>query len=199
MRSSRNGIWLGLSMTDCVTIATIGAAFGVIAVLNEPIVHLMSAILGPYAGMALVGLFHTPGIIAFRLIGKPWAAFTCQNLFGIVQVLLGNPSGFVTLWFTSFESVGQEAVFRVLPRRLALGFTGLCAAGIASLTIALIPEYFIYGLENLAWWAWLAPKLAVGIPSVLIFAYGLSAAAIALAPEARPPADSEETERRPTD
>ena len=157
------------TVPQCVAIATIAAAFAVVALFNQILTDLARGLFGFYGSMVFTGVFQTPGILAYCLLRRRWAAFTTQNLFGFGQIALGNPAGFLVFWFTFAEAAAQELVLRAVPLRAARTWPVFAIAGVASFIGAQIPNYLIYGLGEMAWWTWLLPMLLVGIPSSILF------------------------------
>ena len=157
------------SLHRMAAIATIAAAFGVVALFNQTLTDLARGLFGFYGAMVFGGLFQCPGILAYALIQRRWVAFAAQNLFGLAQLALGNPLGLLVLSFTFAEAVAQEAVLRPTPTRLAGDWRIWALAGIASWFAAQIPNYFLFGLGDMPLWAWLLPIIVVGIPSSVIF------------------------------
>ena len=158
-----------LSMHHMAALATVAAAFGVVALFNQTLSDISRSLFGFYGAMLFGGLFQTPGILAYALIQRRWVAFAAQNLFGIAQLALGNPLGLLVLTFTFAEAVAQELVLHQVPRRLAGDWRIWAAAGVASSFGAQIPNYILFGLYEMAWWATILPIVVVGIPSSVVF------------------------------
>lgn len=152
-----------------VTIATISAAFAIVAIFGQAATDLSRAVFGFYGAMVFGGLFQVPGILAHTLLRKRWTALTTQVLFGVVQILLGSVAGFIVLWFTLSEGIFQELFFRAVPLRRADQTLVIAGAGIASWVGAQIPNYFLFGFQQMSVWAWLLPIVVVGIPSSVLF------------------------------
>lgn len=171
------------SVSDLVQMAIIAAIFGAIAIYNMVILEFLRlGALGLYGGMLVGGLFNVPGIMAYGLIRKKGVAFITQNLFGFAQLLFGNPIGFVVLWFTFAEAVGQELVFALFRYRRAGDWRVWAVAGIASAIGAQIPNYIIYGFGGMPLWSWLLPLLVTGIPSAIILPIILTKAVLRIVP-----------------
>lgn len=163
------------STSDCIVVAVVAAAFGTLALFYGVLSRIAGQVLGLYGGYLVGGLFHAPGICLAYALRKPWVAFVTQNLFGVTQLLFGNPDGAIVLWFTFFESLAQELIFFPF-RGQSHSLLTVGVAGAASLWAAQIPTYFIYSFHSMPTLAWLLPIVAVGMPSSVAFCVGLAIA-----------------------
>ncbi len=174
--------WFSFTTTDLVIIAIIAAVFGVIGVYNQLITNLLIIPFGFYGGMIVGGLFQTPGIMAYAIMKKKGASFVTQNLFGIAQLLFGNPFGFLLLLFTFSQSLGQELTFFCSKYKRAGDWKMWALAGAVSWIFAQVPNYALYGFGDMAWWSWLIPLIVVGIPSSILFPTLLTKAVLKIVP-----------------
>lgn len=164
MGSPANSASTSRALARYVSMATIAAAFAVVALFNQALTDVARAAFGFYGAMLFGGLFQTPGILAYALIGRRGTAFITQNVFGLMQLAMGNPAGFVVLWFTFAEALGQEAFLLTTPKRAYDRPWVWGGAGVASWLAAQVPNYFLFGLGEMPLWSWLLPIIVVGIP-----------------------------------
>jgi energy-coupling factor transport system substrate-specific component len=154
---------------DIVVTAVIAVAFGVVFWAWSQLYDAVgSAFNGfPPSGGVMVGMWLVPGVLGGLVVRKPGAAFFCELVASVVEMLLGNQWGLSNVVYGIFEGLAPELVFALLvyrfwrwPAALVAG----AAAGLASFCCD-----WVYSYQ--AWSAgWLTSLAVVETASGLVIA-----------------------------
>jgi energy-coupling factor transport system substrate-specific component len=137
---------LGWRTVDLLTVAFLGAAFGIAywgwdnayAVPSNAI----SAGFAPLAGL-LTGPWFMAGIVGGLVVRRPGAAFFCEVVAALVSMVPGTQWGFSTLLAGIFQGAGAEIAFAVLSYGV-FGVAAAVLAGALSAPIEIVYEWFVY-------------------------------------------------------
>jgi energy-coupling factor transport system substrate-specific component len=142
--------WLAWSTRDILSMAAMGAAFGILlALLMYP--YMLTVVLGPIVAWAWVGLYALPGFFIAYVLRRVGAAFLIAIIYALVMIPFTpyGPSMMLTgLVYAFMAEIGIAAATRYRNFSLFSMILGGVAAGIAMLIIYVIfwPESFQYPL-----------------------------------------------------
>ncbi len=145
------------STTDLLTLAVIAVAGGLLAAwIVTPLLRpasLLFAFLGPLGWISVSGLYMIAPVLAGLLVCRPGATTLYGVIQGFLEMLLGNPSGALTIVLAGLEGLGADLGFAAGRYRPSLPAAMLAGA----LGNALVVEFFIffYGYSTL-------PNIVVG-------------------------------------
>ncbi len=138
---------------DVVIAAVVGVAFGVVFWAWTQFYDVTTPAftsIPPVQGI-VVGMWLVPGVLGGLIIRKPGAAFFCELVASIVEMLLGNQWGMTNALYGVFEGLAPELVFAAfLYRRWNLPTALLASIG-AGLTSAALDWFYSYAYYSYAW------------------------------------------------
>jgi len=148
---------MGWRTVDLLTIAFLGAAFGVAYwgwdLGYEGPSNLVSAAFPPLAGL-VVGPWFMAGVVGGLVVRRPGAAFACEVVAALVSMLPGTKWGTGTLLAGLLQGAGAELAFALLGYG-AFGVGAAALAGALSAPLEIFYEWHAYYAD----WDW-AYKLA---------------------------------------
>lgn len=151
---------MGWRTVDLLTVAFLGAAFG-IAYWGWGIAYVapseaLTAIFPPLAG--IVGApWLMAGVVGGLVIRRPGAALLCEVIAALVSMLPGTKWGFTTLISGILQGLGAEIAFLILAYG-AFGLGAAMLAGALSAPLEAVYEWFVY------WTDWgMGYKLIYGV------------------------------------
>ena len=138
---------------DVVVGAVIAVAFGVVfwgwSQLYDAVSPAFNAV--PPANGLLVGMWLVPGVLGGLVIRKPGAAFFCELVAAIVEMLLGNQWGTTNVIYGVFEGLAPELVFAAVFYRAWKLPPVLIAGAAAGLADFFCDWFYAYPNYSLAW------------------------------------------------
>jgi energy-coupling factor transport system substrate-specific component len=154
---------------DVVVAAVIAVAFGVVfwawAQFYDATTPAFKSI--PAAEGIMVGMWLVPGVLGALIVRKPGAAFFCELVAAMVEMLMGSQWGLTDVVYGVFEGLAPELVFAAflyrrwnLPTALLAG----AAAGVADVCL----DWF-YAYPNVAI-AWIVAYAAAAVLSCVVLA-----------------------------
>ncbi|QGN58726.1 ECF transporter S component [Nostocoides sp. HKS02] len=151
---------LGWRTVDLLTVAFLGAAFG-IAYWGWGLAYLAPATALGNLFPPLQGLTGGPwlmaGVVGGLVIRRPGAALLCEVIAALVEMLPGSQWGFTALISGILQGLGAELAFVVLGYG-AFGIGAALLAGALSAPFEAVYEWFVY------WTDWgMAYKLVYGV------------------------------------
>jgi energy-coupling factor transport system substrate-specific component len=138
---------------DVVVAAVIAVAFGVVfwawAQFYDATSPAFTSI--PAAEGIMVGMWLVPGVLGALIIRKPGAAFFCELVAAIVEMLMGSQWGLTDVLYGVFEGLAPELVFAAfLYRRWNLS-TALLAAAAAGVADVCLDWFYSYPNVAIVW------------------------------------------------
>lgn len=151
---------LGWRTVDILTIAFLGAAFG-IAYWGWGLAYQAPATALANVFPPLQGVTGAPwlmaGVVGGLVVRRPGAALACEVIAALVEMIPGNQWGFTSLVSGILQGAGAEIAFLVLGYG-AFGIGAALLAGALSAPLEAIYEWFVY------WTDWgMAYKVVYGI------------------------------------
>jgi energy-coupling factor transport system permease protein len=148
---------------DVVVAAVIAVAFGVVfwawAQFYDATTPAFKSI--PAAEGIMVGMWLVPGVLGALIIRKPGAAFFCELVAAIVEMLMGSQWGLTDVMYGIFEGLAPELVFAAfLYRRWNLP-TALLAGAAAGVADVCLDWFYSYPNVAIVW------ILAYGVAAVV--------------------------------
>ena len=143
---------MGWRTVDLLTIAFLGAAFGIAywawgQAYSAP-GDALSALFPPLA--AVVGApWLLAGVVGGLVVRRPGAALLCEVLAALVSMLPGTKWGFSTFVAGVLQGLGAEAAFALLGYG-AFGIAAAALAGALAAPLEAVYEWFTYWMD----WAW---------------------------------------------
>jgi energy-coupling factor transport system permease protein len=138
---------------DVVVTAVIAVAFGVVfwawSQLYSATSPAFSAV-PPVQGLE-VGMWLVPGVLGGLVIRKPGAAFFCELVASIVEMLLGNQWGTTNVLYGVFEGLAPELVFAAFRYRRWNLPTALLAGAAAGVADFCLDWFYAYPYYSIAW------------------------------------------------
>ncbi|MFC8504640.1 ECF transporter S component [Pedococcus sp. NPDC057267] len=151
---------LGWRTVDLLTIAFLGAAFG-IAYWGWGLAYEAPAKLLGGAFPPLQGITGAPwlmaGVVGGLVVRRPGAALLCEVVAALVSMLPGTQWGFATLISGILQGLGAEIAFALLGYA-AFGLGAALLAGALSAPLEAVYEWFVYWTD----WGW-GYKIAYGL------------------------------------
>ncbi len=164
------GPLLGWRTVDLLTIAFLGAAFG-IAYWGWDLGYkvpsdLVSAGFPPLGGL-LAGPWFIAGVVGGLVVRRPGAALLCEVLAALVSMLPGTQWGASVLLSGILQGVGAELAFAIL----GYGTFGIAAAALAGLLSAPLEIFYEWGAYYASWsMPWKLAYLGITMVSGLVVA-----------------------------
>jgi energy-coupling factor transport system substrate-specific component len=138
---------------DVVVAAVIAVAFGVVfwawAQFYDTTSPAFKSI--PAAEGIMVGMWLVPGVLGALIVRKPGAAFFCELVAAIVEMLMGSQWGLTNVIYGVFEGLAPELVFAAfLYRRWNLP-TALLAGAAAGVADVCLDWFYSYPNVAIVW------------------------------------------------
>jgi energy-coupling factor transport system substrate-specific component len=99
------------SQREIVTVAAIGAVFGVVYLAWVQLWLLAQAVIGPLSLDIFFGFWCIASVIAAYVVRKPFAAFFAEVVAAIAEIATGNPAGLILLLTGVVQGAGAELPF----------------------------------------------------------------------------------------
>ncbi|NYG07017.1 energy-coupling factor transport system substrate-specific component [Phycicoccus badiiscoriae] len=146
----------GWRTVDLLTIAFLGAAFGVAywgwGIAYTVPSNALGAVFAPLAAL-IYGPWLIAGIVGGLVVRRPGAALLCEVVAALVSMIPGTAWGVDTLYSGLLEGLGVEVVLALFLYR-RFGWTVAALAGAASGAVEAVYEVFkYYGDWALGWQA----------------------------------------------
>lgn len=148
---------------DVVVAAVIAVAFGVVfwawAQFYDATTPAFKSI--PAAEGIMVGMWLVPGVLGALIIRKPGAAFFCELVAAIVEMLMGSQWGLTNVLYGIFEGLAPELVFAAFLYRRWNLTTALLAGAAAGVADVCLDWFYSYPNVAIVW------ILAYGVAAVV--------------------------------
>jgi energy-coupling factor transport system permease protein len=99
------------SQREVVTVAAIGAVFGIVYLAWVQVWLLAQAAIGPLSLDIFFGLWCVASVVAAYVVRKPFAAFFAEVVASIAGIATGNPAGLILLLTGVVQGAGAELPF----------------------------------------------------------------------------------------
>jgi energy-coupling factor transport system substrate-specific component len=162
----------GWRTVDVIVAAVIAVAFGVVFWAWTQFYDVASPAFNsvpPLNGL-LVGMWLVPGVLGGLVIRKPGAAFFCEVVAAVVEMLLGNQWGTTNVLYGVFEGLAPELVFAALFYRSWKLPPVLIAGAAAGLADFFLDWFYSYPNYSIAWIA--AYGVAAVVSCIVLAGYG---------------------------
>ena len=151
---------LGWRTVDLLTVAFLGAAFGIAywgwGLAYQAPATALGNLFPPLQGLT-GGPWLMAGVVGGLVIRRPGAALFCEVIAALVEMLPGSQWGFTALISGVLQGLGAELAFLVLGYG-AFGIGAALLAGALSAPFEAVYEWFVY------WTDWgMAYKLIYGV------------------------------------
>lgn len=143
---------MGWRTVDILTIAFLGAAFGIAywgwGLAYQAPSAALTALFPPLAGITGAPWL-VAGVVGGLVVRRPGAALLCEVVAALVSMIPGTQWGFTTLISGILQGLGAEIAFAILGYG-AFGLGAAMFAGAMSAPLEAVYEWFVYWTD----WGW---------------------------------------------
>ena len=151
---------MGWRTVDLLTIAFLGAAFGIAYwgwdLAYQAPANALGGLFPPLQGITGAPWLMA-GVVGGLVVRRPGAALLCEVVAALVSMLPGTQWGFATLVSGILQGLGAEIAFALLGYA-AFGLGAALLAGALSAPLEAVYEWFVYWTD----WGW-GYKIAYGL------------------------------------
>ena len=151
---------MGWRTVDLLTIAFLGAAFGIAYwgwdLAYQAPANALGGLFPPLQGVTGAPWLMA-GVVGGLVVRRPGAALLCEVVAALVSMLPGTQWGFATLVSGILQGLGAEVAFALLGYA-AFGLGAALLAGALSAPLEAVYEWFVYWTD----WGW-GYKIAYGL------------------------------------
>ncbi|MDR6863068.1 ECF transporter S component [Phycicoccus sp. 3266] len=151
---------MGWRTVDLLTIAFLGAAFGIAYwgwdLAYQAPANALGGLFPPLQGITGAPWLMA-GVVGGLVVRRPGAALLCEVVAALVSMLPGTQWGFATLVSGILQGLGAEIAFALLGYA-AFGLVAALLAGALSAPLEAVYEWFVYWTD----WSW-GYKIAYGL------------------------------------
>lgn len=135
-----------LKLKEIIAVAMISAILGAVFTGIDSLYQPLQALLGPFAGDIIGGLYFLSALIPAYIVRKPGTGLMGSLFTGVMNLLLGSPYGIHIIIAAALQGVGVELILAAGKYKKYSVLSMACSAILATLLVT-TRDYFIFGFD----------------------------------------------------
>lgn len=136
-----------LVFKEIVILAMISVLMGVVFMGIDSIYEPLKALLGPFAGASIYGVYLVSALLSMYIMRKPGAGLVGSLFTGVVNLLMGSPYGIHIIVAAFLQGLGVEIITGI-GKHKTFNMFNMSLAAILSMLLVTTRDYFVFGFSS---------------------------------------------------